>query len=272
MPVIKKWQKALIINSKGKPTVQLKQLLYIAGFLLVSLAGSLSTLGQGLSRNETPVHVKAIPTPTAIPTKIPWKLTVVILDGIDRVEKAEIPVREAVAFIEQRSRFLFEVEYVVSSVPHGYTPYRMPREKGSKRREFAYSMMGWDLPRRFVRDLPVSTSYIFLYKMNGRRPAQAGSALGLDFGLIIGGRPRPYATVPTDMHWFVNTPNQGFNSWAAQILAHEIINTMQAKLEARPYRCGQLKGTPGVRGDQHEGERLASITENCYTRVTRIRK
>lgn len=203
--------------------------------------------------------------------KIPWKLTVVVLDGADRVEKAEIPIREAVAFIEQRSRFVFEVDFVESTVQHGYTPYPMPRVKG-KKREFAYAMMGWNLPRRFVRNLPVSTSYIFLYKMNGRRPAQAGSALGLDFGLIIGGRPRPYATVPTDMHWYVNTPNQGFKSWAAQILAHEIINTIQAKLEARPYRCGQLTGTPGVPGNQHESERLTGISEKCYGRITRYRR
>ena len=203
--------------------------------------------------------------------KIPWKLTVVVMDGADRVEKAEIPVREAIEFIEKRSRFVFEVDYVESSLPHGYTPYLMPREKG-KKREYAYAMMGWNLPRRFVRNLPVSTSYIFLYKMNGRRPAQAGSALGLDFGLIIGGRPRPYATVPTDVHWFINNPNHGFNSWAAQILTHEIINTMQAKLEARPYRCGQLTGTPNVRPDQHEGERLASISEKCYERITRYHK
>ena len=129
-------------------------------------------------------------------------------------------------------------------------------------------MMGWDLPRRFVRNLPVSTSYIFLYKMNGRRPAQAGSALGLDFGLIIGGRPRPYATVPTDMHWFVNTPNQGFNSWAAQIVTHEIINTIQAKLEARPYRCGQLTGTPEF-GVISTKAAVGDIVGKCYSRITR---
>ncbi len=250
-------------------TVTPKVFLYIAGFLIALITSYVSTNAQSVVQTGPPQAGR--PASTSINAKIPWRLTVVILDGIDAVEKAEIPVNEAIAFIEQRSRFSFEVDYVVSSVRHGYTPYRMPRVKG-KRPEFAYAMMGWNLPRRFVRNLPVSTSYIFLYKMNGRRPAQAGSALGLDFGLIIGGRPRPYATVPTDMHWFVNTPNQGFNSWAAQILAHEIINTLQAKLEARPYRCGQLIGTPGVRSDQHEGERLASISEKCYSRITRNRK
>ena len=207
-------------------------------------------------------------------TKIPWKLVVVILDGTDPVEKAEIPVKEAVAFIQDHSRFVIEVTYVTSSERHGYTPYRFGADKNrdGKPDDVAYSMMGWNLPGKMVRSLPIGTSYLFLYKMNGKRPAQAGSALGLDFGLIIGGRPRPYATVPTDMHWFVNEPNQGFKSWAAQILAHEIINTIQAKLEARPYRCAQLKGTPHVRGDIHESERLASISEKCYSRVVSIRK
>ena len=210
--------------------------------------------------------------PTAAPAaKIPWKLTVVILDGVDLDEKGEVPVREAVAFVERHSRFAFEVEYVVSGVSHRYTRYRVPDAKG-KRPEYAYSMLGWDLPRRFVRGLPVSTSYIFLYKMNGRRPAQAGSAFGLNFGLVVGGRPRPYATIPTDVYWFVNTPNLGFNSWAAQVVAHEIINTIQGKLEARPYRCGQLNGTPTSRGEQYEAERLQAISEKCYSRIVHTRK
>jgi hypothetical protein len=71
------------------------------------------------------------------------------------------------------------------------------------------------------------------------------------------------------MRWFINEPNQGFKSCAAQILAHEIINTIQAKVEARPFRCGQLKGTPGVRGDIHETERLKSLTDRCYTKLGR---
>ncbi|MEO7539298.1 MAG: hypothetical protein ABIV21_04685, partial [Pyrinomonadaceae bacterium] len=198
---------------------------------------------------------------SAVTAKVPWKLTVVILDGIDRSEKADIPVKEAVAFIEANSRFVFEVEYVVSPAKHGYTPYRMPDRK------FSYAMLGWNLPDRLVRSLPVSSSYLFLYKINGRRPAAAGSALGLDFGLIKGRKARPYATAPTDMHWYINEPNQGFKSWAAQILTHEIVNTIQAKVEARPYRCGQLTGTPGVSGNIHERERLASMTDKCYKRL-----
>jgi hypothetical protein len=202
-----------------------------------------------------------IAAPSKTTERVPWKLTVVILDGVDVAEKAEVPVKEAIAFIEARSRFTFEVEYVISSAKHDYTPYKMPDRK------FSYAMLGWNLPGKMIRSLPISSSYLFLYKLNGRRPAAAGSALGLDFGLIKGRKPRPYATVPTDMHWYVNVPNQGFQSWAAQILAHEIINTLQAKLERRPYRCGQLKGTIGVRGDIHESERLASITDKCYGRL-----
>jgi hypothetical protein len=203
--------------------------------------------------------------------KIPWRLTVVIMDGTDPVQQAQIPVTEAVAFIEKHSRFVFEVEYITSKSPHGYTPYRFGPDKNrdGKGDSVAYSMMGWNLPGSLVRSLPVSSSYLFLYKMKGRRPATAGSALGLDFGLRKGGKPRPYATVPTDMHWFINVPNQGFKSWAAQILAHEIINTIQAKVEAAPFRCGQLKGKPGAHADIHEFERLKGLNDRCYSKLGR---
>ena len=203
--------------------------------------------------------------------KVPWRLIVVVMDGTDLTEKARIPVEEAVKFVEANSRFVFEVGYVITSERHGYTPYRVGPDKNrdGKGDEIAYAMMGWNLRKRLVWTLPVASSYLFLYKLNGKRPVQAGSSLGLDFGLMIGGKPRPYATVPTDMTWFVNTPNLGFKSWAAQILAHEIINTIQAKVEARPYRCGQLKGDIGLSGDKYEALRLENMTDKCYARLGR---
>lgn len=197
--------------------------------------------------------------------KIPWKLTVVVMDGANMNDQAVIPVKEAVAFIEAHTRFVFDVKYVTSSVKHGYTPYKNGTRR--KREPTSYAMMGWNVPEPVVRSLPTSTSYLFLYKMFGKRPAQAGSALGLDFGLIKGGLPRPYASVPVDMWWYVNTPKQGFKSWAAQILTHEIINTIQAKIEARPYKCGQLMATAGAQANKYESERLAKITDQCYAKL-----
>lgn len=205
------------------------------------------------------------------PARVPWRLTVVLLDGADRVQAVEIPVKEAVEFIGANSRIDVEFDLIEAKTKHKYTPYvTAANKKAGIARTTRYAMMGWDLPQRFIRSLPVSTSYLFLYKLNGKVPAQAGSALGLDFGLIKGGKPRPYATVPVDMWWYVNSPNQGFKSWAAQILAHEIINTIQAKVEARPFKCGQLTGTPGVAGNIHETERLSKLTPACYSKLEKV--
>jgi len=211
-------------------------------------------------------------TPTSTSSKdekIPWTLTVVLLDGADPVKHAEIPVKEAVAFIEANSRFAFTVKYVRSSAKHGYTPYRIGPDKNKDKipDDTAYAMMAWNLPSSAIKALPVSTSYLFLYKLSGKKPVQAGSALPITFGLMKGGKQRPYATVPVDQWWYVNTPQQGFKSWAAQILTHEINNTIQAKIEARPYKCGQLLATQGTPGNIHEGERLSKLTDKCYAKL-----
>jgi hypothetical protein len=201
--------------------------------------------------------------------RIPWSLTVVVMDGTNARSRAELPVWEAVRFIERRSRFAFDVKFVVDNTRHGYTPYYYGRDRNrdGKGDDVRYVMMGWDVPAAVTDPLRVSSSYLFLYKLNRRPPAQAGSAIGLEFGIMKGGKRRPYATIPTDQPWFVNEPNHGFRSWAAQIVAHEVINTIQAKIEAAPYLCGQLKGKPGSRADRHEGERLRGITSSCYERL-----
>jgi hypothetical protein len=199
---------------------------------------------------------RARPRPLPPGARLPWNLTVVVMDGTDLEVQAKIPVAEAVSFIEARTRFDFNVRYVETEIEHDFTPYPSDIVR--------YAMMGWNVPETFIQTLPVSSSYLFLYKLFGNEAAQAGSALGLDFGLKIGGKPRPYATVATDQRWYVNTPMNGFDSWAAQILTHEIINTIQAKIEAPPYNCGQLIGTPDVRSDIHENERLQKLTDQVY--------
>ena len=125
--------------------------------------------------------------------KVSWGLTVVLMDGVDKYQQAEIPVEEATAFIEARTRLVFDVKYVTEFSSHELTPYAVGDDldgdgKGDER---AYLMMGWNLPKSVIRSLPVSSSYLFLYKLNGYRPLQAGSAVGLDFGIRTGGKPRP---------------------------------------------------------------------------------
>ena len=212
------------------------------------------------------------PTPSPVPdnAKIPWTMTVVVMDGADPIEQAEIPVKAAVKLIEAHSRFAITVRYVrVPVTVHGYTPYRIgPDKNHDGKPDFTvYAMMGWNVPKLVIDSLPVSTSYLFLYKLYGRKPAQAGSALGLDFGLIMGGKPRPYATVPVDEWWYVNNPPHGVESSASQVLIHEINNTIQAKLEARPYRCKPLTATQGQKSAKFEAERLSKITEPCYAKL-----
>jgi hypothetical protein len=225
-----------------------KNLFILAGLILFC---SVMTIGQHRPSEE----------------RIPWKLTVVVMDGINQREKAEIPVREAVQFIEKHSRFQFEVDYVSAPGLHGYTPYKTQVDGRRKRFENRYAMMGWNVPPSIINSLPVSTSYLFLYRLYGRKPAQAGSSLGIEFGLVKGGKARTYATVPVDQWWYQNTPKEGFRNWSAQVLAHELINTIQGKLEARPYRCGQLTATPGLKAYQFEAERLSKITDACYQRL-----
>jgi hypothetical protein len=199
--------------------------------------------------------------PKLVPgAKITWKLTVVVMDGTDLEDKAKTPVTEAVKFIEARTRFKFIVDYIETDVKHDVTPY----PNGDM---VSYAMLGWNIPEGFIQTLPVSTTYLFLYKLYDKEAAQAGSALGMDFGLKIGGKARVYATAPTDQRWFINVPNQGFQSWAAQILTHEIVNTIQGTVEAPPYNCGQLTGTPGISSDLHESERLSRLTDACYEKL-----
>jgi hypothetical protein len=200
------------------------------------------------------VRAKTVPG-----AKVAWSLTVVVMDGTDLEEHARVPVTEAVGFIEARTRFKFQVRYIETDVKHDYTPYPSDIMR--------HAMLGWNIPDEFIQSLPVSTTYLFLYKLGDLVAAQAGSSLGIDYGLMIGGKPRVYATVPTDQRWYTNVPNQGFQSWAAQILTHEIVNTIQGTVMAPPYNCPQLTGTPDVRSDIHESERLGKLTDACYEKL-----
>jgi hypothetical protein len=200
---------------------------------------------------------------------VPWGLTVVLLGPMDPVQHAEIPVKEAISFIEARTRLVFDVQYVAGYPTYDYTPYRFgPDIDGDGAGDdVAYLMMGWNISTSVIDSLPVTSSYLFLHTMNGLRPLQAGSALGVDYGIWKGGKPRPYSSVPTDQWWYVNEPYGGFASRAAQILTHEIINTIQGRIEAAPYHCPQLTATWGLAPAQFESERLLKLNDACYEKL-----
>ena len=201
--------------------------------------------------------------------RVPWKLTVVLIGPVDPVEQAETPVKEAVSFIEARTRLTFDVQYVVTYANYDYTPYHLGEDIDGDGvgDETAYLMMGWNMPAATLESLPVSSSYLFLYTMNGLRPLQAGSALGVKYGILKGGKPRPYSAVPTDQFWYSSESYQGFSSRAAQILTHEIINTIQGKIEAAPYNCSQLTAKWGLPAAQFESERLLKLGDACYEKL-----
>ena len=73
--------------------------------------------------------------------------------------------------------------------------------------------------------------------------------------------------MPVDQWWYVNEPHDGFKSRAAQILTHEIINTIQAKVQAVPCRCTRLTATVGLPSAEYEAERLAKLNNGCYDRL-----
>lgn len=200
---------------------------------------------------------------------VPWGLTVVLMGPMDPVQQAEIPVSEAISFIEARTRLVFDVQYVTTYSGYDYTPYRLGADTDGDGvgDDLAYLMMGWNIPPSIIDSLPVSSSYLFLHSMNGLRPLQAGSALGIDYGIRKGGKPRPYSSVPTDQWWYVNEPYGGFKSRAAQILTHEIINTIQGRIEAAPYYCPQLTATWGLDPAEFESERLLKLNDACYQKL-----
>jgi len=203
--------------------------------------------------------------------KIPWTITVITMDGADQRKYAEIPVTEALAFIEAHSRFKFTVKYVSWAGRHAYTPYQSPIGGTGKRKRFEirYGMMAWNVPQSLINALPTTTSYLFLYKLYDRKPILAGASLPLTYGIMKGGKPRPYSTVAVDQWYYQNTPKQGFRNWSAQILTHEINNEIQAKLEAAPYKCPQLLATQGLPGNLYEAERLTKISSACYAKLGR---
>lgn len=200
---------------------------------------------------------------------VSWKLIVVLLGPVDPVQHAEIPINEAIEFIEARTQLVFDIQYVIAYSGYDYTPYRLGADQDGDGvgDEVAYLMMGWNIPTSVIESLPVGSSYLFLNTMNGLRPLQAGSVLGTKHGIWKGGKPRPYSSVPVDQWWYVNEPYGGFRSRAAQILTHEIINTIQGRIESPPYNCPQLTATWGLVPAQFESVRLLKLTSLCYEKL-----
>ena len=192
--------------------------------------------------------------------RIPWTLTVVSMDGLNRSEVVDTPLREAIDFVEKFSMFKINLNVVETQEPHTYFSYLddFGRE--------VFNMLRDQIPLSVRNALPVSHSFVFLYKMFGRLPAQGGSTLGVPDGIPsppTGKIRRPYSCIPADVAQYGSQPFEGFSTQRAQILAHEIINGINCVTSWTPYNCTEMIGiTP--RAYEYESERLQCLTDDDY--------
>jgi hypothetical protein len=195
----------------------------------------------------------------AAPRSIRWTATAVLLDGIARRQKYTIPITEAVDFIRMHSRFQVVMDAIVSQKPHTFTYYDCPGSQA------CVLVNEWDLEQSVWDALPTRDFYMLLWEAENNPPLMAGGTWGVANGIPKGGINRPYITIPVDPWWYNNEPSGGFRSRAAQIMTHEIINVINAKLAVAPYFCAPLLPDRGLTNAfEYEASRLAKLTEKCY--------
>ncbi len=207
-------------------------------------------------QGEAEKTVPNVPPPPPPAPTVPWHMVVLLLDNLDTVNKADIPLKELTSFLKRYSRFALKLTFITFNDPHAYTG-----PNGDNRYDLHWS----SLPQKWLNQIPPCSSVLALYKLNGKLPVHAGSTWSLPYGIPVNGKLRTYSAVPVDLWFYNNDPYEGFNSRGAQILAHETVNAIQGKLEAPPYSLGQLIGTPGDPAIKYESDRLACITPAWYT-------
>jgi hypothetical protein len=191
---------------------------------------------------------------------IRWQATAILLDDIARRQKYSIPITEAVDFIRTHSRFKVVIDAIVSQKPHTFTYYDCPAG-----RQTCVLVNEWDLDQSVWDALHTRDFYMLLWEAGDNPPLVAGGTWGVTHGVPKDGINRPYITLPVDPWWYNNEPFGGFRSRAAQIMTHEIINAINAKLEVAPYFCAPLVPAPGVTHTfEYEASRLAKLAEKCY--------
>jgi hypothetical protein len=203
-----------------------------------------------------------------LPNNIRWRATAILLDGIDTREKYFIPVKEAVDFISSNSRFKVHVFGEAFDLPHTYTFYDC--DAGPQQ---CVVVNKWDIDPSIWESVPTRDFYILLWDTAGNPPLQAGGTWGVADGVVKGGLNRPYITIPVDPEWYNNEPFEGFDSRAAQIMTHEIVNAINAKLEVEPYNCDPLDPDPGAtNAAEYEASRLSKLTDDCYLKYLEINR
>ena len=211
-----------------------------------------------------PGPIKAV---LRLPKNIQWKAEAILLDGINTREKYSIPVKEAARFISSNSRFKVTFSDEVFDNPHTYTFYDC--YAGLQK---CVVVNKGDIDPSIWESVPTRDFYMLLWDTAGNPLLQAGSTWGVSEGVQKGGLNRPYITIPVDPWWYNNEPFEGFSSRAAQIMTHEIINAINAKLEVEPYNCSPLVADPGITyASDYEASRLSKLTDDCYLKYLDVR-
>ena len=212
----------------------------------------------GIPEAQAPATTAPAPMPSSqlVPNDpVWWHLVVLLLDGLNEVEKAHIPLKEVARFMRATSRFDLKLTFLTFNDAHGYSgPYAENR----------YDLHWSALPQKWIAKIPPCSAVLSLYKLNGKAPIHAGSTWSLADGININGKLRTYAAIPTDLWFYNNEPYEGFTCRSGQICTHEIVNTIQGKLEAPPYNCGTMAGVPGTPAWEYESNKMSDIGPRCY--------
>lgn len=216
----------------------------------------------------TPIVFSAFSASAAerLPKEIRWTAMAILLDSIDTREKYSIPIKEAIRFVDANSRFRIQFFAEVFAEPHTYTFYDCDAGAQS-----CVLVNKWDLDPVIWESIRTTDFYMILWEADGHPPLLAGGTWGVADGVLKGGLNRPYITIPVDPWWYNNEPSGGFNSSAAHIMTHEIINAINSKLEVAPYNCMPLTADAGATNEsEYEASRLAKLTDECYRRYLDI--
>lgn len=196
--------------------------------------------------------------------RVRWPITMVVMDGNNMAE-ARFHAYEARGFIEKYSRLKIDLNIIAYAGRHDYYSHTYPSG------QVVYNMLRDQIPLSLRNSLPVSNTFLFLYKLFGRLPLQYGSTMGVPDGIpsppfgtmsIM----RPYATIATDTQGYRPEPFQGFPSQKTQIVAHEFINTINCVTSWTPWNLTVMTGT-STWSSTYEAERLMCLTDADYNKL-----
>ena len=192
-------------------------------------------------------------------------LKVVVLDGINVGENIDTQVREAVTFVNKFYGVKINYSIVISPSTHGFTKYDGCENNTTSSCTVVVNQQ--DLAtstRQLLKDADI---YALYWKSFPYSPLQAGSTWGPSMGIVDNKGSHPYTTIPVDIWWYLDDSQIGFSTRGAQILTHELVNSLYTLAEAKPTLCKNIPTTDtNLDSYKFESVRLKSLYNTCgYT-------